>query len=117
MCRKRVSSPRCGSELIDSAWVVIAPGQKCINIKIYNYLSDRKQRTKVNNSFRTWSDITAGIPQGSILGPLLFNMYLNDTFYFVHENKLTNYADDNTPYVTDSNTDAIIDKLVHDTST
>ena len=33
MCRKRLSSPRCRSELIDSAWVVIVPGQKCINKK------------------------------------------------------------------------------------
>ena len=41
-----------------------------------SYLSDRKQRTKVNNSFSAYSDITTVIPQGSIIGPLLFNIYL-----------------------------------------
>ena len=64
---------------------------------IYSYLTVRKHRTKVNNSFSTWMDIIAGIPQGSILGPLIFNIYLNDIFYFIDENKLANYADDNTP--------------------
>ena len=39
---------------------------------IYSYLSYRKQRIKVNGSFRTWAEITVAVPQGSILGPLLF---------------------------------------------
>ena len=39
---------------------------------IQSYLSDRKQRTKGNNSFSKWSDIISGVPQGSIVGPLLF---------------------------------------------
>ena len=83
---------------------------------ICSYLSDRKQRTKVNNSFSAYSDITTGVPQGSILGPLLFNIYLNDIFYFVSESNLTNYADDNTPYATDTNIDTLITNLVNDTS-
>ena len=86
----------------------------------YIHISGRKQRTKVNNSFSSWTDIISGIPQGSILGPLLFNIYLNDIFYFVNENSLTNYADDNTLYmllitiyVTDYNIEALIDNLTH----
>ena len=84
---------------------------------INSYLSGRKHRTKVNNSFSSWTDIKSGIPHGSILGPLLFNIYLNDIFYFINENNLTNYADDNTPYAIDSNTDALIDNLAKDSST
>ena len=84
---------------------------------IYSYLSDREQRTKVNNSFSNWSDIKAGIPQGSIIGPLLFNIYINDIFFFVNESNLTNYADDNTPYSIESNVETLINNLVNDTST
>ena len=66
-----------------------------------SYLSGRKHRTKVKNHFRKWSDILSGVPQGSILGPLLFNIYIyiNDIFNFVNEKSFANYADDNTPSI------------------
>ena len=83
---------------------------------IYSYLSDRKQRTKVNNSYSSWSNITSGVPQGSILGPLLFNVYLNDIFYFASKCDITNYADDTTPYSIDKTMDALLSSLESDTN-
>ena len=61
-----------------------------------SYLSSRKQQIKINGILSSWSDIQKGIPQGSILVPLLFNVFINDIFYFVKKGTLYNYADDNT---------------------
>ena len=57
-----------------------------------SYLSGRKQQIKLNNIVSSWSVIKKGIPQGSILGPLLFNVFINDIFYFIEHGPLYNYA-------------------------
>ena len=54
----------------------------------------RHKRTKVNNAYSSWSEITAESPQGSILGPLLRNIVLNDLFLYPEETFLSNYADE-----------------------
>ena len=65
---------------------------------IYNYLSNCKQRVKVNDSYSSWSEILFGVPQVSILRPLLFNIFICDMFYFTEDFKIANYADDSTPF-------------------
>ena len=62
---------------------------------IASYLYKRKQRVKINAVRSDWEDLNKGIPQGSILGPLIFNIFLNDIFYFVNTGSIYNYADDN----------------------
>ena len=65
---------------------------------IHDYLSNRKQRVKVNDTYSSWKDIFYGIPQGSILGPLLFIINLCDLFYFLEDSDIASYADDATIY-------------------
>ena len=64
---------------------------------IQNYLLNQKQRTKTGSSYSTWENIISGIPQGSTLRSLLFNIFLCDLI-LEHENCCNaNYGDDTTP--------------------
>ena len=66
---------------------------------IYDYLSYRKQRTRVNNPYSEWLAVMFGISQGSILGLLIFNIVLADLFLTHSDIDITNFANDNTPYL------------------
>ena len=63
-----------------------------------NYLSNRKQRVKIIETFGCRQSIECGVPQGSILGPLLLNIHLCDLFYFLEDLDIASYADDTTIY-------------------
>ena len=82
---------------------------------IWNYLSDRWHRAKINSSFSSWSEVLSGVPQGSVLGPLLFNIYLNDLFYEFTNTNVCNLADDTTSYVCYINLTTVLNNLEYDT--
>ena len=75
---------------------------------IYSYLANRKQRTKINTSYSSLEEILFGVPQGSILGPLLFNIFLCNMFFELSQTDFANYPDDNIPYVEANNIDEVI---------
>ena len=78
---------------------------------MHSYLENRKQRTKIRSSYSPWEGIISGVPQGSILGPLLFNRFLCDLFLSIESNYFTNYADDTTAYVIGNNSDKAVSEL------
>ena len=78
---------------------------------VQNYLSNRKQSTKINTEYSSLEEILFGVPQGSISGPLLFNSFLCDLFLIMSNTELACYADDNTPNALGNNIEELIVKL------
>ena len=72
------------------------------------------QRTKINKGFGKWTELLHGIPQGSIFGPRLFNIYLNDLFFLVDYMKVCSTADDTTFFACDNkDLGSLISRLEH----
>ena len=79
---------------------------------IRSYLDNRKQRVKIGCERSTWSSIYKGVPQGSVLGPILFNIFMNDILYkFKEKGMIYNYADDNTICARDPNPQILKTKM------
>ena len=74
-------------------------------------LENRKQRAKINSAYSSWEEILFGVPKRSILGPLLFNIFLCEFFYMMGDTYFASYADDNTSYVSPDTIDEVIKRL------
>ena len=80
---------------------------------LLSYLQERWQGAKINTTFNSWTPLLQGFPQGSVLGLMLFNIYINDMFFALNEIDIFNFEDDTTPYVCDSNLKSVLEKLEH----
>ena len=78
-----------------------------------SYLKDRWKAVQINN-FSSYKKVQAGVPQGSIDGPLLFNLFINGLVIFLTETFLSNYADDNNLYSIGEELNIIKEKLQKD---
>ena len=78
---------------------------------IYDYLNGRSQKIKVGFSFSSELYISYGVPQGSVLGPLLFNIDICGLFFVDITSDIANYADDTTPYECDQHCDNLINNM------
>ena len=78
------------------------------------YLTARLHRCKINNHFGECAKISAGVPQESILSPLLFNIFINNIFLLLQKCYLANYDDDSTMYTSDKRVSTFINSLRHE---
>ena len=74
---------------------------------IHSYFLHRKERVKINGRYSSCSEILFEVPQGSILGALLFNIFICNMFYFA----IANYADDTTSYSADKSAEFVLNNL------
>ena len=81
---------------------------------LVDYLSHRLQRVKIGTARSSWTKLTKGVPQVSILGPLLFNIVITHLFHFIEKYTLYNYADDNSMSPSSSTLQTVLSNLLID---
>ncbi len=130
MCRKALADRKVGGmvlmdlskaydclphDLLIAKLAAYGFGQHSL-LLIHSYLSNRKQRVKVGSEFSEWLGIKSGVPQGSVLGPLFFNIFINDLLLAVKESEVCNFADDTTIYTFGKDIESVILNLEEDLS-
>ena len=90
-------------------------GEKALKL-FFDYLNNRWQRTKVSGTYSNWLELLYGVPQGSILKPLLFNIHIDDLLYVVTRTNICNLADDTTPHATCFELNEVLIDLEHDSN-
>ena len=81
---------------------------------LLNYLSNKWQRAKINKKFSSWVELMQSVHRGLALGPLLFNIYLNDLFLLVESTEACNFADNTTFFAWEKDLNSLINRLEHD---